>query len=55
MNAIRMNCCSKEDLRSEALKGISIKDIVEHEHELASVKEMLGNAEVNQRNLFLGM
>ena len=26
LNAIRMDCCNKEDLRFEVLKGISVRD-----------------------------
>ena len=48
-----MNYYDKEDLIFEVLTGISVKDATEHERELASVKEMLGNGEVNQRNLFV--
>ena len=48
-----MNYCNKEDLTSEVLKGISIKDIAECECELSSAKEMIGNVGVNQRKLFL--
>ena len=49
INAIRMNYYAKEDLRFEVLKGISVSDSVEHECDLASVKEMLQNVEVNKK------
>ena len=55
MNAIRINYCNKEDLRFEVLKGVSVNDVVEHEHELASMKKILGDVEVNQRNLCVGI
>ena len=54
MNAIRMKHCNKECLRFEMMKGINVKDTVEHEHELESAKETPGNTEFNQRKLFLG-
>ena len=38
INVITIDCCEKEDLKFEVLKGVSVKDLVEHEHELASVK-----------------
>ena len=38
MNDIRMNYHNKEDLRFEVLKGISINDVSQYEHDLASVK-----------------
>ena len=37
------------------LKRISVNDAVEHEYELASTKEILGNTEVNQRKMFIGI
>ena len=40
-NAIRINYFKKEDLRHEALKGVNACNKLEHEHEEASVKEML--------------
>ena len=52
---IRMNYFNKEDHRLEALKGSSVKDIVEYEHELESAKEILTNVEINQRKLFVGI
>ena len=55
MNATRMDYCNKEDLRFEVLKVMSVNDAVEHEHELESAKEMLGNAEVNQIKVFVGI
>ena len=45
-----MNCYDKDDLRFEVLKVISVHDTIEHEYELASVKETLVNTEVNQKN-----
>ena len=36
INAIRINYCNKQDLRFEVLRGISVKDAVEYERELAS-------------------
>ena len=44
-----MNYHNKEDLRFEVLKGISAHYSMEHECKLASVKEILGNIEVNQK------
>ena len=55
MNVIRMSYCNKEDLRFEFLKGISINDALEHECELASMKDALQNVEVNQRKGFLAI
>ena len=54
MNATRTNHCNKKDLRFEVLKVINVNEVAEHEHEIASAKEMLGNAEANQRKVFLG-
>ena len=42
-NSTRINCYNKEKLKFEVLKGVSIKDIVQHEHELESAKEMLAS------------
>ena len=50
-----MHYCKKEDLRFEILKGISAHDTMDHEHELSSTKETLGNAMVNQRKMFVGI
>ena len=51
-SAIRMNYCNKHDLLIEVLIRVSINDAIEHECELASVKEMLKNVEVNKRKVF---
>ena len=50
-----MSHCKKECLRFEVLKGINTHETMEHEHELISVKETLGNTEVNQRKIFAGI
>ena len=55
INAIRMNYYNKDDLHFEVLKGINIHDEMEYEYELASVKEILMNVEVNQKKLFVGV
>ena len=55
INAIIMNYYKKEDLQFVVLRGISINDALEHEHELEIVKETLHNAEVNQRKVFVGI
>ena len=39
----------------DILKGISVNDTIEYECELGSVKWMLGNVEVNQRKMFVGI
>ena len=52
---MRINYCNKEELRFEVLKGISAQDAMEHGCELGSAKETLGNAEVNQRKIFVGI
>ena len=54
-NTIRINYCNKDDLRFEFLTGISVNDTIECENELASVKQMLQNAEVNQRKGVVGI
>ena len=50
-----MNYHNRDDLRFEVLKGISAHDRMECECELARVKEILANAEVNKKKLFVGI
>ena len=55
MNAIRIKYHNKDNLRFKVLIGMDINDTIEDEHELASMKEMLKNVEVNQRKVFVGI
>ena len=55
MNVARMNYFNEEDLRCQVLKGIIVDDVAQHEHELESAKEVLGNVEANQTKESLGI
>ena len=49
INLIRMNYYKKEDFRCKALKAVNTCEKLEHECEEESVKEILKNAEVNNK------
>ena len=55
INAIRINCYDKVDLRFEVLKGLKIDDAVECNDDMSSVKEILMKVQKNNRKLFVGI
>ena len=55
INAIRINCYDKADLRFEVLKGLKIDDTVEHNDDISSVKEISMKVHKNNKKLFVGI
>ena len=55
INAIRINCYDKDDLRFEVLKGLKIDDAVEHDNDVSSVKEILMKVQKKNKKLFVGV